>query len=183
MCHDLKNSKSLDWPSFFALHSPRLRAQAMRRGVDSHDADDLSQEVLLAFYLAVRDGKITTLDGVKSWLRARMAWTLIGRYRSVRGRRGQKPEQLTNMRPLEAASTEDDPGRLAEINEAPQAAADAVQALPAEERDVIEWVYYEGGTVSSLAAKLKQPRSRLSRIYRRGQKRLRRWLSGVICFA
>lgn len=64
---DPRNSKA--WGVFLDRYRPLLASYALRRGLQQADADDVSQEVLMAFVRALRDGKYERAKGrFRSWL-------------------------------------------------------------------------------------------------------------------
>ncbi len=132
------------------LHAPRLWRCARTLCNDSHWAEDLVQETLVAAWQSLDrfDGRY----GFSSWLHG------ILRHRFLKGRRRQNVARISATQGLDQAiCTADTPARSAEMSEDALRIRRTVANLPEEQRLVVELRFFAGATLDEIAAALGCP--------------------------
>ena len=133
----------------------------------------LAEEVLLDVYMQVWR-QAGSYDEVRG---SPMAWMLtIARSRAIDRLRSGRQELLLRdpfERLEENARSEIDVEETAAIAEVQARVRDAVETLPAEQREVIELAYYGGFSHSEIALQLRQPLGTVKTRIRLGMMKLR----------
>ncbi len=143
--------KPMDRPSFesiFAEYAPRVRAYFIRHRLSAARADEVSQEVMLTLWHHT-DSFDPSKGSMSTWVFAIARNRLVD---TVRRERRPAPdpedpcwvEDRRNQAPSPEAAT-------GELGRARRLRA-AVNALPAEQRRVLEGLYFEGQSMSEFAA-------------------------------
>ncbi|MGB7925386.1 MAG: sigma-70 family RNA polymerase sigma factor [Pyrinomonadaceae bacterium] len=138
-----------------------------------------AEEVMLDVYMQVWR-QASNYDATRG---APLAWlTTIARSRAIdRLRSGSQERHL--KQPLESAAASIAPGASAEdftvASEMQKLVREALDTLPPEQREVIEWAYYGGLSHSEIAVKLGQPLGTIKTRTRLGMMKLREALKST----
>jgi RNA polymerase sigma-70 factor (ECF subfamily) len=156
---------------------PRLRVKV--------DPSDLVQQTLLKAYKARGQFHGATAADMSAWLREIMAHTLADAVRDL----GREKRDIKRERSLEAALAESSarleawlvtsgitPSEHASRNEQLLQVADALAALPADQRKAVLLRYYEGRQLEEIGEHLGRTRAGVASLLRRGLDRLRKSL-------
>lgn len=138
----------------------------------------LAEEVLLDVYMQVWR-QADSYDEVRG---SPMAWMLtIARSRAIDRLRSGRQELLLreSFEESDNARSEIDVEETAAIAEMQGRVRDALETLPAEQREVIELAYYGGLSHSEIALQLEQPLGTVKTRIRLGMMKLRDILPGV----
>jgi RNA polymerase sigma-70 factor (ECF subfamily) len=145
---------------------------------DRGEAEDVLQEVLVRVWDRA-DSYNPSLGTPAAWLVRISRNRAIDRLRSRTVRAGihaselQRPEQTADPAP------DADPERYAASSEERRVIADALAALPPEQRLLIESAFYEGYTQSELAERFDLPLGTVKTRIRAGMQSLRRALAAL----
>ena len=128
--------------------APRVRAVAARALGNASDADDVVQETFVEVWHRAHTFD-PTRGSVVSWV------TMLGHRRAIDRlrRRGTRPTASPGGTPDDATTT-DSPHETAEQRQARARIAAALAELPAEQRQAIELMYFEGMSQSEAAEHL-----------------------------
>ena len=146
---------------FAVLHSP-------------HDAEDVTQEVLLQIYRSLPSCR---LDGLKTWI-TRIA---VNRAIDFKRSRARRPEELTDREEMSDKLHEDDVSmpaaeQVAILQEGRQQVRERVEEMPANYREVINAYYMEDKSYEQIAAETGLERKSVeSRLYRARSWMKRHW--------
>lgn len=155
-------------------HCTVALALAWRICGDQASAEDVTQEAFLALWRA-RERYDPSRGEVRSWLLQIVRNSALDRLRrtAVHERRRASSEGIEEL--LEARERTDD-----EVLERAQAGEvrDALENLPAEQRQVIELAYFDGLTHTEIATRLGQPVGTIKGRMRLGLLKLHAQLSG-----
>lgn len=127
---------------------PRVRAVATRTLGSASDADDVVQETFVEIWHRAHTFD-PTRGSIVSWV------TMLGHRRAIDRlrRRGTRPSAATTVETADAASA-DSPHETAAQRQARARIAAALAELPAEQRQAIELMYFEGMSQSEAAEHL-----------------------------
>jgi len=127
---------------------PRVRAVATRTLGNASDADDVVQETFVEIWHRAHTFD-PTRGSIVSWV------TMLGHRRAIDRlrRRGTRPTAATTVETSDAASA-DSPHETAAQRQARARIAAALAELPAEQRQAIELMYFEGMSQSEAAEHL-----------------------------
>jgi RNA polymerase sigma-70 factor (ECF subfamily) len=142
------------------------------------DDDEAEEAVEETFWQAWRQATRydTTRGGVSTWL------TTIARSRALdrlRASRRRKEEAMSDLSDTKRAAVEetarrgDDPGRGAEVAERRALVRQALLALPAEQREVLELAYFRGLSQTEIAEHTGQPLGTIKTRVRLAMEKLR----------
>jgi RNA polymerase sigma-70 factor (ECF subfamily) len=147
-----------------------------RRIVGEADAEEVVQDV---FAQAWRDASRYSADRatVEGWLTMMTRARAIDRLRSRRARPDvARPVPVADVRPL--ADTMPDPEHVVVAQGQASLVRNALRALPAEQRDVLELAYFDGLSHSEIAARTSTPLGTVKTRLRAAVQTLRRALGG-----
>jgi len=156
------SAQSLHDPSSLLEHAGWVRELAQRLVRDSHAADDLTQETMLAA-IENRDSETRS---PRAWLGRVLRNVLWERVRQ--NQRRQAREQVVAKQDVTASSAE-----LVEKVDTHRTLVDAVLRLPEHYRIVLLRRYFEGETPTQIAAALDMPISTVKTRLQRGLERMR----------
>jgi RNA polymerase sigma-70 factor (ECF subfamily) len=136
-----------------------------------------AEEVTLDVYLQVwRDARRfdSVRGGVRSWL------AMLARSRALDRRRSQASQQsrVTETVEEERASEAPTPEALSALSQHRRAVAEAMSALPKEQREVINLAYFDGLSQTEMAEQLGLPLGTVKTRVRLGMMRLRDLIGG-----
>ncbi len=147
---------------FAVLHSP-------------HDAEDITQEVLLQIYRSLPDCR---LDGLKTWI-TRIA---VNRAIDFKRSKARRPEELSDSEAMSEKMHDDDAAAMpaAELVAIKQAdrrqVRERVEEMPENYREVINAYYMEDKSYEQIAAETGLERKSVeSRLYRARSWMKRHW--------
>ena len=151
------------------------------------DASDLVQQTLVKAHDSREQFRGRTPGEAAAWLRQILARTLANELRAL----GQAKRDIGAERSLEAdtdassrrvdawlAADQTSPSGRAEWGERSAALAAAVEALPADQREVVLLKHCEGLTLAQLAERTGRTPAAVAGLLRRGLERLRHLLAG-----
>lgn len=150
------------------------------------DASDLVQQTLLKAHAARGQFRGTTPGEMAAWLRQTLAHTLANELRAfgqakrdAGAERSLEADLDASSRRLEAwlAADQTSPSEAAGRREQAGALAAAVEALPADQRDVILRKHCHGRTLAEIAADTGRTPAAVAGLLRRGLERLRELLA------
>lgn len=156
------SAASLHDPSSLLEHVGWVRELAQRLVRDSHAADDLTQETMLAAI----ENRDTETRSPRAWLGRVLRNVLWERVRQ--NQRRQAREQVVAKQNVTASSAE-----LVEKVDTHRTLVDAVLRLPEHYRIVLLRRYFEGETPTQIAAALDMPISTVKTRLQRGLERMR----------
>lgn len=153
-------------------HSRMVYGLALRILRNRTDAEDVAQEVFLLVWNRVGTYE-ATLGSPAAWLAG------VARNRAIDRLRAN----ASRARTLDAASggpgASDDPETRASLSEQQRAVLAALDAIPPEQRDLIEEAYYLGYTQSELAERHRLPLGTVKTRIRTGLQALRQQLAQI----
>lgn len=179
-CEDLKVIKAMRSGDLAALqilyhrYGEGVYRLSLRMLGNAHDAEDLTQEVFLTFWrkeaydpdrgsvlvfllTMTRSRAINRLNQMKSQQKLLQRW------------QHNRPTDVTNL-PLENAS----------LTELSQQVSDALQAIPNDQRQVLEMAYYDGLSQSEITKQLNIPLGTVKTRSRQGLLKLRQLLKNWV---
>lgn len=143
---------------------------ALRILSNSHEAEDLTQEVFLTFC------RTTTYDGSRGsvlvFLLTMTRSRAINRLKQVRS----KQQQLQRWQRSQPSNVPNAPMENAALKELSHYVSEALQALPDGQRQVLEMAYYDGLTQAEITEQLNLPLGTVKTRSRRGLLKLRQLL-------
>lgn len=168
-----------DRPAFaelFARYAVRVKAFIMRGGASGHDADEISQEVMVTVWRksALYD---SARAAVSTWI-----FTIARNRRIDMVRRHRRPEPDPND-PLFQPDPE--PGGHEALSARQTAARlrESLHGLPEDQRVILQAAFYDGLTHAEIAARLDLPLGTVKSRIRLGLKYLRNALGDEIAEA
>jgi RNA polymerase sigma-70 factor (ECF subfamily) len=167
-------ARTRDLPSFEGLYDRHHRlvyGVACRILGDGHEAEDILQEVFLRVWERA-DSYDPSRGSAAAWLCVQTRSRCLDRLRQ-RGRRREQPmdgNQLENRAPYGADGVDPSQGRLL---------AEALKALPEEQRATIETVYFKGLTQVETAQAHQVPLGTVKGRLRLAMEKLARTLGGA----
>lgn len=160
---------------FYERWSRPVYALVMQLVRDADDADDVVEDT---FYQAWRQASRyePSRGAVSTWI------VTIARSRALdrlRSRRRLREEPLTPVISLDELTdgVNRDPASGAEASEMRERVAEALKALPAEQREVLELAYFAGLSQTEIAEKTGQPLGTVKTRTRLAGQKLREWLA------
>jgi RNA polymerase sigma factor (sigma-70 family) len=161
----------------FGRYAPAAKALALRVVRQSNLAEEIVQEAFMALWKNP-DGYDHQRGSVKSWLMGMVHHRAVDLVRREEAHRRRAEQAIP-----EAMETEPDPAeQVVDEVGAPQEQRQvrtALTALPAEQRRVIELMYFEGKSQSQIAAELELPLGTVKSRTLLGMRRLRGALVGM----
>ena len=161
----------------FGRYAPSAKALALRVVRQSHLAEEIVQEAFLALWKNP-DGYDQRRGSVKSWLMGMVHHRAVDLVRREEAQRRRAEQSIP-----QAMETELDPADqvVAEIGAPGERAAvrAALAELPAEQRRVIELMYFGGRSQSQIAGDLQLPLGTVKSRTLLGMRRLRGALTGM----
>jgi RNA polymerase sigma-70 factor (ECF subfamily) len=154
-------------------HSRLLYGLILRMLRDRSEAEDVLQEVFLLVWNRVTTYD-TSLGSPAGWLVGIARNRAIDRLRTAGVRRRTLEEAAAESTPTH------DPERSAQLGERQRAVLRALEALPREQRELIEEAYYLGFTQSELAERHQLPLGTVKTRIRNGMMALRQQLQEVM---
>ncbi len=155
----------------FTYFAPRVKAYLMRLGADAAQAEEIAQEVLIAVWR-----KADTFDreqaSVSTWI------FRIARNRRIDAlRRASKPD-LDPYDPSLLPEPETAPDDAVSAGEREARVRDAVQDLPAEQLELLQFAFFDGLTHREIAEKSGLPLGTVKSRLRLAFQKLRGKLDG-----
>ena len=155
--------------------SDRVHSLALHLLRDARDAEDIVEET---FWQAWRQaGRYDMTRGaVSTWLTTIARSRALDRLRASRRRQEEAMSELSDMKRAAVDATarrEDDPSRGAEIAERRGLVRQALLALPAEQREVLELAYFRGLSQTEIAERTGQPLGTIKTRVRLAMEKLR----------
>ena len=153
---------------------PRLRSKV--------DDSDLVQQTLMAAHRAIGEFRGTTSEEMAAWLRQILARNLTHAVRDAhREKRDVKREQSLEALLSESSSRlegwladeQSSPSQRAQRNEHMLRVANALEELPAAQRDAIALHYWQGWSPTEIAVHLDRTPAAVAGLLVRGLKKLR----------
>jgi RNA polymerase sigma-70 factor, ECF subfamily len=161
----------------FGRYAPAAKALALRVVRQSHLAEEIVQEAFTALWKNP-DGYDQQRGSVKSWLMGMVHHRAVDLVRREEAHRRRAEQSIP-----QAMQTEPDPAdQVVEEIGAPEeraAVRTALDALPPEQRQVIELMYFDGRSQSQIAADLDLPLGTVKSRTLLGMRRLRGVLTGM----
>jgi RNA polymerase sigma factor (sigma-70 family) len=161
----------------FGRYAPAAKALALRVVRQSHLAEEIVQESFMALWKHP-DGYDQQRGSVKSWLMGMVHHRAVDLVRREEAHRRRAVQAIP-----QAMETEPDPAeQVVEEVGAPEERATvqaALAELPAEQRRVIELMYFGGRSQSQIAAELDLPLGTVKSRTLLGMRRLRGALTGM----
>jgi RNA polymerase sigma factor (sigma-70 family) len=161
----------------FGRYAPTAKALALRVVRQSHLAEEIVQEAFMALWRNP-DGYDQQRGSVKSWLMGMVHHRAVDFVRREEAHRRRAEQSIPD-----ALETEPDPAdQVVEEVGAPlerAAVRSALDELPAEQRQVIELMYFGGRSQSQIAADLDLPLGTVKSRTLLGMRRLRGALTGM----
>ena len=161
----------------FGRYAPSAKALALRVVRQSNLAEEIVQEAFMALWKNP-DGYDQQRGSVKSWLMGTVHHRAVDLVRREEAHRRRAERSIP-----EAMETEPDPAeQVVEEVGAPEereAVRAALGALPAEQRQVIELMYFGGRSQSQIAAELGLPLGTVKSRTLLGMRRMRGALTGM----
>lgn len=152
--------------------APRIKAYAMKAGVDAGMAEEIAQESMIAIWR-----KAATFDRTRA---SAMSWifTVARNKRIDLWRRESRPE-LEPDDPALAAPAPLSPDAEREAGERQRLIRRAVDGLPAEQAEVVQKAYFEDKSHSAISAELGLPLGTIKSRVRLALTRLRVAMEGL----
>ena len=161
----------------FARYAPTATALARRVVRQSHLAEEIVQEAFMAVWRNPQ-GYDAERGSVRSWLMGMVhhrAVDLVRREESYRRRAEESiPEAL-----MEQADHADEVVQQVDLPEERRAVRSALDQLPAEQRDVLTLMYFEGLSQSQIADRTGLPLGTVKSRTLLGMRRMRASLEGI----
>jgi RNA polymerase sigma-70 factor (ECF subfamily) len=161
----------------FGRYAPSAKALALRVVRQSNLAEEIVQEAFMALWTNP-DGYDQQRGSVKSWLMGTVHHRAVDLVRREEAHRRRAQRSIP-----EALATEPDPAEqvVQEVGapEEREAVRAALGGLPAEQRQVIELMYFGGRSQSQIAAELGLPLGTVKSRTLLGMRRLREALTGM----
>jgi RNA polymerase sigma-70 factor (ECF subfamily) len=157
--------------TIYDRHSGRVMAVALRILASESEAEEIVQETFVEVWR--RAAQYDALRGsVGTWITSIARNRAIDRVRSrqARGRMMAEVQGQASMEP--AAVLGPGPLELIEQRQAREQLASALEALPGEQRAVLELAYFEGLTQTEIAERTGQPLGTVKTRVRRAVERL-----------
>jgi RNA polymerase sigma-70 factor (ECF subfamily) len=161
----------------FRRYAPAARALAQRVVRQSHLAEEIVQEAFMALWKNP-EGYDQDRGSVRSWLMGMVHHRAVDLVRREESHRRRTEEAIPGA--LEAGP--DPAEQVAEELSLPderRTVRAALEGLPAEQRQVIELMYFDGLTQSTIATKLDLPLGTVKSRTLLGMRRLRSALGGM----
>lgn len=160
-----KETATYDMERVYQEFHPKVLQYIQNRSQGSMDAEDIAQNVFVKVF-----GKWDTFDPEKSsistWIFNITRNTLIDYQRSMTFR---KHEELSEF----LADDSDDMLDCLALEEEQERLADALEALPTEERDLIVLHYYSEHTLLAVAELMHRPYGQIKRLHGKALKKLK----------
>jgi RNA polymerase sigma-70 factor (ECF subfamily) len=178
---DAQNGDAAAYESLLTSLLVPLRAFVRRRGVESHEVEDVVQEILLLLHRARHTWRPDRPFDPWMWAIARNASTdALRRQTRERRERDRAPDRLRRApmatEALAADSGSSDPEVQLTAHELTPALAEALARLPAAQRQAVDLLYVEQLSVAEAAARAGVSPSALRVRAHRGSRALRNTL-------
>ncbi|HEV8565400.1 MAG TPA: sigma-70 family RNA polymerase sigma factor [Actinomycetota bacterium] len=161
----------------FRLYAPAARALAQRVVRQSHLAEEIVQEAFLALWKNPK-GYDQERGSVRSWLMGTVHHRAVDLVRREESYRRRAEESIPSVHETDPDPADTVTAELA-LPEERRAVRAALDQLPAEQRQVIELMYFDGLTQSRIAEKLDLPLGTVKSRTLLGMRRLRTALGGM----
>jgi RNA polymerase sigma-70 factor (ECF subfamily) len=129
----------------FAYYAPRVKSYLLRLGLDGAQAEEVSQEVMVAVWRKAQSFDRTQAS-VATWI------FRIARNRRIDVFRREQRAQLDASDPVFEPAAEASPDAAAEAAEREAQVRRAMAELPPEQRDLVRRAFYEDLSHSEIAA-------------------------------
>lgn len=158
------------------------RMQFDRRLQAKLDPSDIVQQTMLQAYRALPDHRGDNSAQMAAWLRQILARNLTHTVRDLQRDKRDVRRERSLQQNLDQSSArleawlegeQSSPSRIAERNEQLLQLAEAVAALPADQREAIELHYWHGWKLSEIAERLDRSVSAVGGLLHRGLRGLR----------
>ena len=163
--------------SLFARYAPAAKALAQRVVRQAHLAEEIVQEAFLAVWRNP-DGYDAERGSVRSWLMGTVHHRAVDLVRREEAHRRRAEQSVVDVREEQADHAQEvaaEADRPAER----EMVRSALTALPAEQRDVIELMYFSGLSQSQIAEKTGLPLGTVKSRTLLAMRRLRTALGGI----
>lgn len=163
--------------SLFARYAPTAKALAQRVVRQAHLAEEIVQEAFLSVWRNP-DGYDAERGSVRSWLMGTVHHRAVDLVRREEAHRRRAEHSIVDVREEQADHADD----VVADADRPQERAmvrQALTALPAEQRDVIELMYFSGLSQSQIAEKTGLPLGTVKSRTLLAMRRLRATLGGI----
>ena len=156
--------------SLFAYFAPRVKGYLMRIGADAGQAEELTQEAMLAVWR-----KAATFDRRQSSV---STWVFtIARNKRIDGLRRDRRPELDPTDPLLVPASPQQADEIYDIAESDERIKAAVAELPAEQRELLELAFYEDKSHRDIATLRGLPLGTVKSRLRLALARLRKSIS------
>jgi RNA polymerase sigma-70 factor, ECF subfamily len=174
------------WPERFRSYLRHLaRSQLDERLRSKLDPSDIVQQTLLQAHRALGDFRGTTDAEMAAWLRQILARNLAHTVRDF----GRDKRNVARERSLQAAvdassarleawlsADQSSPSQHAQLNEQILQLCDALDQLPASQREAVRLHYWEGCALSEISERLDKTPAAVAGLLKRGMRKLRELL-------
>jgi RNA polymerase sigma factor (sigma-70 family) len=163
--------------SLFARYAPAAKSLALRVVRQAHLAEEIVQEAFLAVWRNP-DGYDARRGSVRSWLMGTVHHRAVDLVRREEAHRRRAHQSIVDVREEEADHADDVAVEMDRPGEQ-DLLRSALMELPAEQREVIELMYFSGLSQSQVAERKGLPLGTVKSRTLLGMRRLRAALGGI----
>jgi RNA polymerase sigma factor (sigma-70 family) len=163
--------------SLFARYAPTAKSLALRIVRQAHLAEEIVQEAFLAVWRSP-EGYDARRGSVRSWLMGTVHHRAVDLVRREEAYRRRTQHAIVDVRDEEADHADDVAVEMDRPGEQ-ELVRSALMDLPAEQRDVIELMYFSGLSQSQVAERNGLPLGTVKSRTLLGMRRLRAALGGI----
>lgn len=158
--------------ALFLFFGPRVKALMVKSGADRDLAEDIMQDVMLSVWNKV-DQYSPERGSVSAWIYTIARNTRIDRLR----RSSSRPHEDVDT--IEIASNADSPEEALNANQRAERVAEALEVLPEDQRQIIDYAYVHDMSQTEIARKLQLPLGTVKSRMRLAYTKLRERLEGL----
>lgn len=158
--------------SLFLFFGPRVKALIVKSGADRDLAEDIMQDVMLSVWNKVHQYS-PERGSVSAWIYTIARNTRIDRLRRSSSRPHEDVDTIEIASDADSAEVEFDTNRRAER------VAEALEVLPEDQRQIIDYAYMHDMSQTEIARKLQLPLGTVKSRMRLAYTKLREMLEGL----